>query len=144
MTNLQAALLIGQMERVDVLWQRREDIAQRYEQGLRGQDGVAFPIVVPGARSARHLFTIWVQPERRDEVLSQLQGAGVGVAVNYRAVHLLKYYRERFGFAPGVFPVAERIGDSTVTLPLYPKLTDAEVDHVIAAVAAAVRTPVSA
>lgn len=142
MTNLQAALLLGQMERVDALWQRREDIARRYETGFRGLEGVAFPVVVSGARSARHLFTVWVNPERRDEVLGQLQAAGVGVAVNYRAVHLLKYYRERFSFARGAFPVAERIGDSTVTLPLYPKLADTEVDYVIDAVVAAVEAPV--
>jgi UDP-4-amino-4-deoxy-L-arabinose-oxoglutarate aminotransferase len=56
------------------------------------------------------------------------------VAVNYRAVHLLTYYRERFGFEPGMFPNAERIGDSTITLPLYPAMTDAQVDTVIEAV----------
>ena len=138
MTNLQAALLHGQLARVDDLLERREAIASRYESGLRPVPGVAFPIVVPGARSARHLFTIWVEPARRDTLLSQLQTAGVGVAVNYRAVHLLTYYRERFGFAPGAFPVAERIGDSTITLPLYPKLTDIEVDYVVDAVQAAV------
>ena len=58
--------------------------------------------------------------------------------MNYRAVHLLSYYRERFGFTRGSYPVAERIGDSTVTIPLYPALSDSEVDHVIAAVARAV------
>jgi len=138
MTNLQAALLIGQMDRVDELWARREAIAQRYETALRNVSGVSFPIVVPGARSARHLFTIWVAPARRDEVLGDLQARGVGVAVNYRAVHLLKYYQERMGLGRGSFPVAERIGDSTVTLPLYPKLADAEVDYVIESVKAAV------
>jgi dTDP-4-amino-4,6-dideoxygalactose transaminase len=137
MTNLQAALLIGQMNRIDDLWKRRQAIAVRYENGLRGADGVGFPIVVPGARSARHLFTVWVDPGRRDEVLSDLQARGIGVAVNYRAVHLLKYYRERLGFHRGAFPEAERIGDSTVTLPLYPKLADAEVDYVVESVKAA-------
>lgn len=138
MTNLQAALLEGQLERIDTLWQRREAIAERYEAGFHGVEGVGFPIVRPGARSARHLFTIWVEPARRDEVLADLQARGVGVAVNYRAVHLLKYYQERMGTRRGAFPVAERIGDSTVTLPLYPKLSDAEIDYVIASVTASV------
>ena len=69
-----------------------------------------------------------------------MQERGIGVAVNYRAVHLLKYYQDRFGFTRGMFPEAERIGDSTVTLPLYPKLTDAQIDYVadsVKAVAAA-------
>ena len=138
MTNLQAAMMIGQMDRVDQLWQRREELSRRYEAGLRGVEGVDFPKVVAGSKSARHLFTIWVDPARRDEVLADLQANGVGVAVNYRAVHLLKYYQERMGLPRGSFPEAERIGDSTVSLPLYPKLADAEVDYVIERVKIAV------
>jgi dTDP-4-amino-4,6-dideoxygalactose transaminase len=130
MTNLQAAMLMGQLARIDDLWQQRERVAARYEAAFRDAEGVDFPIVVDGARSARHLFTIWVAPGRRDQVLSDLQARGIGVAVNYRAVHLLKYYRETFGFTRGMFPEAERIGDSTLTLPLYPKLTDEEIDYV--------------
>lgn len=138
MTNLQAAMLMGQLARIGDLWTQRERVARRYEAAFAGVDGVSFPIVVEGARSARHLFTIWVAPERRDHVLADLQARGVGVAVNYRAVHLLKYYRESFGFTRGMFPEAERIGDSTVTLPLYPKLTDEEIDYVADSVKAAV------
>jgi dTDP-4-amino-4,6-dideoxygalactose transaminase len=140
MTNLQAALLIGQLARIDGLWQRRERASRRYEAAFR-EAGVAFPMVVPGAKSARHLFTIWVAPGERDRVLSDLQARGIGVAVNYRAVHLLKYYRERFGFTRGMFPEAERIGDATVTLPLYPKLTDEQIDYVAESVKAAVLAP---
>lgn len=138
MTNLQAALLLGQLERIETLWQRREAIARRYERALRDVKGVGMPVVRPGGRSARHLFTIWVEPARRDGVLADLQARGVGVAVNYRAVHLLRFYRETFGLARGAFPAAERIGDSTVSLPLYPKLEDAQVDYVVDCVRAAV------
>lgn len=136
MTNLQAAMLLGQLARIEPLWQQRERVARRYEDAFRGLEGVSHPIVPPGAKSARHLFTIWVAPERRDQVLADLQGRGIGVAVNYRAVHLLKYYRERFGFQRGQFPHAERIGDSTITLPLYSKLADAEIDYVAESVTA--------
>jgi dTDP-4-amino-4,6-dideoxygalactose transaminase len=138
MTNLQAALLLGQLRRIDALWQRREAIARRYEAAFRDAEGVGFPTVVSGTRSARHLFTIWVDPHRRDEVLADLQARDVGIAVNYRAVHLLKYYQERFGHRRSTFPAAERIGDSTITLPLYPKLSDAEIDYVVESVKASV------
>ena len=138
MSNLQAAMLIGQIDRIETLWQRREAISRRYEAGFRGVDDLSFPIVVPGAKSARHLFTIWVDPQRRDQILAELQRRGVGVAVNYRAVHLLKYYRETLGFRRGDFPIAERIGDSTISIPLYPKLQDAEVEYVIENVRAVV------
>ena len=130
MTNIQAAMLMGQLARIDTLWNARERLARRYEAALSGADGVRFPIVPDGAKSARHLFTIWVSPERRDHVLSELQAREIGVAVNYRAVHLLKYYRETFGFTRGMFPEAERIGDATVTLPLYAKLTTEQVEYV--------------
>ncbi|HWI17203.1 MAG TPA: DegT/DnrJ/EryC1/StrS family aminotransferase [Vicinamibacterales bacterium] len=138
MTNLQAALLIGQIARIESLWAKREAISQRYEAGFAGVAGVSFPIVMPGTKSARHLFTIWVDPSRRDEVLADLQAREVGVAVNYRAVHLLKYYQERLALPRGTFPVTERIGDSTLTLPLYPSLGEPEVDFVIESVKAAV------
>lgn len=132
--DIQAALLIGQLPRLEQQLARREAIAQRYEAAFTGLERVCFPKVPAGARSARHLFTIWVPPEHRDRTLWELQERKIGVAVNYRAIHLLTYYRERFGFEPGDFPNAERIGDSTITLPLYPGMSDEQVDTVIDAV----------
>ncbi len=88
-----------------------------------------------GARSARHLFTIWVPPDMRDEALRGLQERGIGVAVNYRAMHLLTYYAARVRFRPrAASPCAELIGDRTITLPLYPSMSDEDVAYVIAAV----------
>ena len=55
---------------------------------------------------------------------------GLGVAVNFRAVHLLSYYREKYGFKPGDLPISERIGDRTITIPMYPKMSDTEVEYV--------------
>jgi UDP-4-amino-4-deoxy-L-arabinose-oxoglutarate aminotransferase len=134
LSDIQAALLLGQLPRLERQLARREEIARRYEQAFEAIDGVCFPRVPAGARSARHLFTIWVPPAHRDATLAKLQERGIGVAVNYRAIHLLSYYRERFGFEPGSFPHAERIGDSTITLPLYPSMSDQQVDTVIEAV----------
>jgi dTDP-4-amino-4,6-dideoxygalactose transaminase len=134
LSDINAALLLGQLPRLEAQLAKREAIAQRYEEAFSGIDGLSYPIVPAGMRSARHLFTIWVPPQHRDESLSMLQDKGIGVAVNYRAVHLLSYYRERFGFEPGAFPNAERIGASTITLPLYPSMTERQVDAVIEAV----------
>jgi len=136
MDNIQAALLIGQLERIETLWRRRDEIVRKYQAALASVPGLDLLKDVPDARHARHLFTILVPPARRDGFLTALQNKGVGVAVNYRAVHLLEYYRERFGFRRGEFPVAEAIGDRTVSLPLYPKLDDNQVDYVIECVLA--------
>ncbi len=133
--NIRAALLVPQIRRLDERWRRRQALAERYEAGLARVPGVTFPRVIARDASARHLFTIWVPPGRRDAVLAGLQDRGVGVAVNYRAVHLLEYYRRALGYTRGTLPVAESIGDRTVTLPLYPRLTDDQVDRVVAAVA---------
>jgi len=138
LSDINAALLVGQLGRLDSQLARREAIASRYEQAFARMRGIGFPIVRQGATSARHLFTIWVPPSHRDRMLGELQDRGIGVAVNYRAVHLLTYYQERLDLPRGSFPCAERIGDSTLTLPLYPSMSDEAVDQVIAAVGDAI------
>lgn len=132
--NIRASLLPPQIARLDHNCERRRVIAERYEKAFRELPGIAFPKVPQRDWSARHLFTIWVDPDRRDAVLEQLQNHGIGVAVNYRPVHLMRYYRERLGLGPGECPDAESIGARTISLPLYPGLGDEEVERVIEAV----------
>ncbi len=134
MSNIQAALLLNQLENIERNWRRREEICQMYEEAFKNHQGITCMKVRPGSKSARHLFTIMVPPGKRDEVLQRLQDKGIGVAVNFRAIHLLSYYRQTFGYNRGAFPIAEKIGDSTITLPLYPKLTNDEVQYVITSV----------
>ena len=131
MDNIQAALLIGQLEKIDELWKRRDEISRSYEEAFRDIQDIQLMESLEGSKHGRHLFTIQVPPAKRDPLLWDLQEKGIGVAVNYRAIHLLKYYREKFGFKKGDFPVAEQIGDRTISLPLYPKLKDSEVDYII-------------
>jgi len=131
MSNIQAALLLSQLGRIEQNWQRREDICRLYEEAFMDDPQLACLKVLPNSKSARHMFTILVPPEKRDSTLWQLQARGIGVAVNYRSLHLLSYYRKTYGYKRGMFSVAEKIGDSTITLPLYPKLTDKEVQYVI-------------
>jgi dTDP-4-amino-4,6-dideoxygalactose transaminase len=131
MDNIHAALLIGQMSRIDSLWEQRERIWKQYEERLGGIRGIRVLSTVPNSRHARHLFTILVDPARRDSILWSLQEKGIGVAVNYRAIHLLNYYREHFGYKKDDFPCAEHIGERTISLPLYPKLREKELDYVV-------------
>lgn len=134
MNNIQAALLLNQLGNIDKYWRRREDICRRYEDAFRDNPQVTCLKVLPGSKSARYAFTILVSPEERDSIMRQLQDKGIGVAVNFRAIHLLTFYRQTYGYQRGTFPVAEKIGDSTITIPLYPKLSDEEVQYVIGAV----------
>jgi dTDP-4-amino-4,6-dideoxygalactose transaminase len=144
MFDLQAALLLPQLPKLAERLAKREYICQRYEKELVWpglQSGhLDCPKVLPGSTSARHLFTIWVDPEIRDAVLSDLQDRGIGVAVNFRSINRLTYYKTHFDMPSGTFPNAEKIGDSTITLPLYTRLTDDEIGYVIQQVQESVRT----
>lgn len=81
-----------------------------------------------GEVSGQHLFTVLL-PRKvpRDEVLRRMEENGIGCAVNYRAVHTLKYFREKFGYRPDAFPIANEMGNRTISFPLYPKLSEKEV-----------------
>ena len=131
MFDIQAALLLHQLELIEERLARKEAIYRRYKDAFLDIEGIDFPKTLPDSKHARHLFTIWVDPIKRDTILHKLQQAGIGVAVNFRAVHLLTYYHETFGYKRGDFPVAEEIGDRTISLPMYPKMTDNEVSYVI-------------
>lgn len=129
LSDIAAALLVGQIDRLDQYWQRRQAICKMYNEGLANIPGVKVPDVK--GKSASHLYTIWVDPDKRDRILHGLQENGIGAAVNYRAIHTLTYFRERLGFKPEDFPVANLIGERTISLPLYPALKDHEVEYVI-------------
>jgi len=134
LSDLQAALVRPQLARIEAQRARRERLARRYDKAFAGQAGVEVPTVLPGVVHARHIYTIRVDPARRDATLQGLQERGIGVAVNFRPIPLLTYWRERFGYREGMFPNAERLGASTITLPLYPRLLHASQDRVVEAV----------
>jgi dTDP-4-amino-4,6-dideoxygalactose transaminase len=129
MDDIHASLLVGQLESLDKFWQRRQEIWESYNVAFANMPWIKIPRTT--GKSARHLYTIWVSPEKRDEFLHKIQAKQIGVAVNYRAIHTLTYFREIFGFRPEDFPVANVIGESTISLPLYPQLKNSEVDYVV-------------
>jgi dTDP-4-amino-4,6-dideoxygalactose transaminase len=133
MDNIQAALLSGQLRRMNPLWKRRDRLWQLYEDGLKGVKGIQLLKTLHGVKHSRHLFTVLAPPKKRDPLLRALQGNGIGVAVHYRPVHLLKYYRKSYGYRRGSFPVAESVGDRTLSLPLYPLLKINELRYVVQA-----------
>jgi len=129
--DIHSALLLNQLKNIKKLLFRREEICQMYEDSFRDIPGIELIKILPEVKSSRYLFTILVSSTKRDEILWKLQDKGIGVAVNYRAIHLLKYFHENFNYQRGKFPLAEEIGDRTITLPLYPKLTNREIKYII-------------
>jgi dTDP-4-amino-4,6-dideoxygalactose transaminase len=145
LSDLDAALLRPQLKHASAKRDRRERLARRYEARLReriedfrnaASANSAIPWLTESrGRSSHHLFTVHARPGRRDAVLAALGAAGIGTAVNYRAVHLLSYFSEVLGMQRGDLPVAEEIGDRTMSLPMFPTLLDREQDRVVEALA---------
>ena len=142
MTDVQAALGIHQLAKVDRGLARRREIWAAYDAGLAGLPVETPQAEEPGTVHARHLYSVLIEPERaRDGVLDALIGHRIGTGVHYRPVHLHPWYRERFGHGPGDFPNAEEIGERTLSLPLSPAVTDADVADVLEAMTEVLSRP---
>ena len=136
MTDLQAAIGLHQLSHLDAWIDRRAQLWERYEELLSG-----LPLATPlpaadGTRHARHLYQVLLHPEApltRNELLEALNARGIGTGVHYRAVHLHPYYRDRYALAPERFPCATAISEQTISLPLSPKVTDADQEDVVSA-----------
>ncbi len=138
MTDVQAAVGLHQLPRLDGWIDRRAELWERYDELLAGLPLVTPSAPEPGTRHARHLYQVLLEPDAplsRDELLEGLTARNIGTGVHYRAVHLHPYYRERYGLAPEDFPVANTISERTVSLPLGPSVTEADQDDVAAALA---------
>ncbi len=137
MMDLQAALGLHQLARVEENLRRRQEIWARYDEAFASLPVFLPPPEAPGTRHARHLYTPLLDIDRlaatRDEILIALHKENIGTGVHYRALHLHPYYREVFGYRRGDFPDAEWISDRTLSLPLSPKLTAADVESVVRA-----------
>ena len=135
MMDLQAAIGIHQLARVEDYWQRRQDIWQRYNEAFAD-----LPIGLPAetemnCRHAYHLYTILIDKKKtgisRDDFLEAMTSQNIGVGVHYLSIPEHPYYQKTFGWRPQDYPNAMRIGRQTVSLPISAKLTNADVDDVI-------------
>jgi dTDP-4-amino-4,6-dideoxygalactose transaminase len=138
MMDLQAAIGIHQLARIEQNWKRREAVWNRYMEAFKD-----LPIGLPAppaadTRHAYHLFTIMVNEARcgisRDDFLDAMNGRGIGTGVHYMSVPEHPYYQQRFGWSPEQWPNSMRLGRETVSLPLSPKPTDFDIGRVIEAV----------
>lgn len=138
MMDLQAAIGIHQMERVAPYWQRREEIWQRYNEAFAN-----LPVTLPAAPEpdtihGYHLYTMLIDEAKtgisRDAFLNAMNHENIGLGVHYMSIPEHPFYQEKFGWQPEDYPNAASIGRQTVSLPLSAKLTDADVEDVIAAV----------
>lgn len=134
MDNIQAAILIPQLARLDFKLAEREKLAQHYIKALSSISGIRVPASGPNAIHARHLFSVWVDAGRRDHLISELKQRQIETVVNYRAIHLLSHFVAMFGHSIGDFPIAERIGSEAISLPFYPTMPSEFIDIVVEAI----------
>jgi UDP-4-amino-4,6-dideoxy-N-acetyl-beta-L-altrosamine transaminase len=140
LTDLQAALGLSQLGRLEDFLQRREALARRYDR-LLAELPVATPWHLPQTRSGLHLYVIRLRPgeiaQTHSQVFAHLRAADIGVNLHYMPVYLQPYYR-RLGFKPGHCPEAERYYEQAISLPMFPGLTHEQQDYVVASLKSAV------
>jgi dTDP-4-amino-4,6-dideoxygalactose transaminase len=138
MMDLQAAIGMVQLRRIDAHLDRRAAIWARYEEAFADLP-ISLPAAPePGTRHARHLFTVLIDEAvcglSRDGFRDALRVRGISTSVHFQALHLQPYYAERYGYRRGMFPAAEFVSDRTVSLPFSPALSDRDVDAVVESV----------
>lgn len=138
MMDIQAAIGIHQLKRVEKTWLRRQEIWQRYNEAFANL-AIALPAAVePDTRHAYHLYTILIDRDKagisRDAFLDAMTLEKIGIGVHYLSMPEHPYYQKTFGWKPEEYPHAMKVGRQTVSLPISPKLTDEDVESVIQAV----------
>lgn len=137
MMDIQAALGIHQLKQLDTFIEKRTALVKRYQEAFQSRDYLTCPPQGDERdRHAWHLFAPLVNEKamgmNRDDLINALKAHHIGVSLHYRPVHLFSCYQKDYGFKAGDFPVAENIGNRTFSLPLFPDLTFAEQDRIIA------------
>jgi perosamine synthetase len=137
LTDLAAAIGLPQLARSDAFQARREEIAARYQEGLGDEPSLELPQARDGRSHAWHLYVVQLVAERtrlsRDEFIRELAARDIGTSVHFIPLHLHPYYRDKYGYRAEDFPQALAAFHRIVSLPLYPKMRDEDVDRVIGA-----------
>jgi dTDP-4-amino-4,6-dideoxygalactose transaminase len=143
MPDLQAAIGIHQLARLEQMQRRRQAIVAQYDEALGQVEEVETPTARPEVESAWHIYLLRLRPDRlrigRDAFIEELRRRNIGASVHFIPIHAHSYYRERYRLKPDRFPIAQREFERMLSLPLSPAHTDADVADVIEAVTDVVR-----
>ena len=138
MTDIQAALGIAQLKKIDMMWFKRKEIAQRYNLAFRNIEEVIIPCVKEDRNTSWHLYVIKLCLEKlkigRDEFIEKLADKGVSASVHFIPLYRHTFYAEKYKCAKEDFPMSEWVFSRIVSLPIYPFMTHREISTVISAV----------
>jgi UDP-4-amino-4,6-dideoxy-N-acetyl-beta-L-altrosamine transaminase len=137
-TDFQCALGISQFKKLDKFIDLRRRIVNRYNEAFQDLKEIIIPFEKSDVKSVYHLYMIQLNLEKlnvsRRHIFDALRAENIGVHVHYIPIHLMPYYQERFGYKKGDFPIVEEFYNSALTLPLFPKMDENDVNDVIDAV----------
>ena len=134
MTDLQAALGLRQLEKLRGFHARRREVVRRYQEAFGDDERFQVPVEAPYGESAWHLYVLRLNRLpglERDAFVDELKRRNIGFSVHYRPLHMMSYYRDKYGYRPEDFPVAKDAFERMLSLPLHPQLTDEDVEDVI-------------
>ncbi len=138
LTDFQSAIGLVQLAKCDAMWQARERIAQLYSDAFSSCEEVVIPAVLPDRNTSWHLYILRLRLDRlnvdRNGFIEALHRRGVACSVHFIPLHLQPYYRRAYDYRPGDFPRAEMEFHSCLSLPIYPGMTEIEINHVISTV----------
>lgn len=138
LTDFQSAMGLVQLAKCDVMKQAREAVAQRYSDAFSSFDELVVPTVLPDRRTSWHLYALRLRLDRlgldRNNFVQALRRLGVACSVHFIPLHLHPYYQRAYGYQIGDYPRAEQEYHSCFSLPIYPGMTDREINHVVGAV----------
>lgn len=138
LTDIAAALGLAQLQKCERFWKARDRLAALYDEGLRDLPEIIRPCVAAHVQHAWHLYVIQLDLDRltidRNEFIKRLQRAQVGCSVHFIPLHLHPYYRDTYGYRPDDFPTANASYRRIVSLPLYPRMTEQDIQRVITVV----------
>ena len=135
MNEIQAALGISQLKRIDDANKMRIQAANHYNKELSKIKGIYIPYMAENRTHVYHLYVIKVVKEEyglsRDELFQYLSTRGIRSSVHYTPLHLLDFYRKSLNYKPGDFPIAEYVYDKILSLPMFPTITEKQINYVI-------------
>ena len=139
MPDIAAALGLAQLRKVERMWARRAEIARRYTQAFSDLSELEVPTARPDGQHAWHLYLLRLHASRlrisRNQFIEELKARNIGTSVHFIPLHLHPHYRKTYGYQPDDFPIAHREYQRVISLPIYSRMSDQDVEDVIHAVA---------
>ncbi len=135
MFDLQAALGLCQLAKVETFWKRRRQIVERYNQAFSDEPALKLLSTAPENKPAYHLYVLVIKTEEltadRDTIMAAVQAEGIGIGIHFRSIPEHPYYRNKYGYSAGSLPQAEYVSPRVLSIPLFPAMTEGEVESVI-------------